>query len=54
MVGDAFLADSPAALVLSDNLFHGQDLMPKLDTSNGSNYFELVLDQERYCVVEVL
>ena len=30
LIGNKFLADSPAALVLGDNLFHGHELIPQL------------------------
>jgi glucose-1-phosphate thymidylyltransferase len=56
LIGAAFLAGSPAALVLGDNLFHGHDLVPQLNASNGSTtgatvYAYPVSDPERYGVV---
>ncbi len=65
LIGAEFLAGSPAALVLGDNLFHGHDLVPQLQASNGgvagSNPGSItgatvfaypVRDPERYGVVE--
>jgi glucose-1-phosphate thymidylyltransferase len=57
LIGADFLAGSPAALVLGDNLFHGHDLVPQLAVSNGSGsgatvYAYPVRDPERYGVVE--
>jgi glucose-1-phosphate thymidylyltransferase len=65
LIGDTFLAGSPAALVLGDNLFHGHDLVPQLQASNGAvagaHSAEItgatvfaypVADPERYGVVE--
>uniref|UniRef100_UPI00398C1CF4 sugar nucleotidyltransferase n=1 Tax=Vulcanococcus limneticus TaxID=2170428 RepID=UPI00398C1CF4 len=48
---------SPAALVLGDNLFHGHELVPQLQSSNaagpGATVFAYpVRDPERYGVVE--
>ncbi|MFM7550466.1 MAG: glucose-1-phosphate thymidylyltransferase RfbA [Cyanobacteriota bacterium] len=56
LIGADFLAGSPAALVLGDNLFHGHDLVPQLAASNGHNsgatvYAYPVSDPERYGVV---
>ena len=33
LIGAEFLADAPAALVLGDNLFHGNELIPQLRTA---------------------
>jgi glucose-1-phosphate thymidylyltransferase len=57
LIGADFLAGAPAALVLGDNLFHGHDLIPQLQTSNGSAegatvFAYPVRDPERYGVVE--
>ncbi len=57
LIGADFLADSPAALVLGDNLFHGHDLIPQLQSSlssrDGATVFAYpVRDPERYGVVE--
>jgi glucose-1-phosphate thymidylyltransferase len=57
LIGADFLAGAPAALVLGDNLFHGHDLIPQLQTSNGSALGATVFaypvrDPERYGVVE--
>jgi glucose-1-phosphate thymidylyltransferase len=57
LIGAEFLADGPAALVLGDNLFHGHDLVPQLQASNGPSagatvFAYPVRDPERYGVVE--
>ncbi len=57
LIGSEFLATSPAALVLGDNLFHGDELVHQLQTSNpksqGATVFAYpVSDPERYGVVE--
>lgn len=57
LIGADFLAGSPAALVLGDNLFHGHDLIPQLQSSQtvqeGATVFAYpVSDPERYGVVE--
>ena len=57
LIGADFLAGSPAALVLGDNLFHGHDLVPQLQScqasGEGATVFAYpVRDPERYGVVE--
>ena len=57
LLGEAFLAGAPAALVLGDNLFHGHDLLCQLRSSNASHQGATVFaypvrDPERYGVVE--
>ena len=57
LIGDEFLEDYPAALILGDNLFHGHDLVPQLITSCNENLGATVFaypvsDPERYGVVE--
>jgi len=57
LIGADFLEDRPAALVLGDNLFHGPDLVPQLQASNGPSsgatvFAYPVRDPERYGVVE--
>ncbi len=57
LIGEDFLAQSSAALVLGDNLFHGHDLVPQLLASNRSNASATVFaypvrDPDRYGVVE--
>ena len=57
LIGSEFLAGSPAALVLGDNLFHGHDLVPQLARSStnelGATVFAYpVSDPERYGVAE--
>ena len=57
LIGADFLADRPAALVLGDNLFHGNELIAQLravaDRPQGATVFAYpVRDPERYGVVE--
>ena len=57
LIGAEFLADAPAALVLGDNLFHGNELIPQLraaaDRPGGGTVFAYpVRDPERYGVVQ--
>jgi len=57
LIGAEFLDGAPAALVLGDNLFHGHDLVPQLQASNGGGtgatvFAYPVRDPERYGVVE--
>jgi len=57
LIGADFLSGAPAALVLGDNLFHGHDLVPQLQASNGGDegatvFAYPVRDPERYGVVE--
>lgn len=57
LIGSKYLADSPAALVLGDNLFQGHDLSLQLQATNsdteGATVFAYpVRDPERYGVVE--
>jgi glucose-1-phosphate thymidylyltransferase len=56
-IGAEFVAESPSALVLGDNLFHGHDLMRRLEVADahtrGASVFAYpVVDPERYGVVE--
>ena len=57
LIGADFLAGAPAALILGDNLFHGHELVPQLQSSSlqaqGATVFAYpVRDPERYGVVE--
>ena len=57
LIGADFLAGSPAALVLGDNLFHGHELIPQLQAATtrldgGTVFAYPVRDPERYGVVE--
>jgi len=53
LIGADFLAGAPAGLVLGDNLFHGNDLAPRLKENSGATVFAYpVRDPERYGVVE--
>ena len=57
LIGETFLNQAPAALVLGDNLFHGHDLAQQLQTSSaierGATVFAYsVSDPQRYGVVE--
>ena len=56
LIGDEFVGDSPSALVLGDNLFHGQELGRELERAaartEGATVFAYpVNDPERYGVV---
>ena len=57
LIGETFLGNAQAALVLGDNLFHGHDLVPQLLSAGvsgaGATVFAYpVSDPERYGVVE--
>lgn len=57
LIGEAFLAGAPSALVLGDNIFYGHDLAGLLQTARqqteGATVFAYaVQDPERYGVVE--
>jgi glucose-1-phosphate thymidylyltransferase len=57
IIGEAFLAGAPSALVLGDNIFHGHDFPKLLKAANnkkqGASVFAYhVQDPERYGVVE--
>ncbi|MCW7538921.1 glucose-1-phosphate thymidylyltransferase RfbA [Aquabacterium sp. A7-Y] len=57
LIGDAFLAGAPSALVLGDNIFYGHDLSARLAAANrqadGATVFAYpVNDPQRYGVVE--
>ena len=57
LIGADFLAGAPVALVLGDNLFHGHELIPQLQSaaaqsSGGTVFAYPVRDPERYGVVE--
>ena len=57
LIGADFLEGRAAALVLGDNLFHGHDLVPQLQGSNGNHrgatvFAYPVKDPQRYGVVE--
>ena len=56
IIGEQFIGNSPSALVLGDNIFHGHDFAPLLASadarSNGATVFAYhVQDPERYGVV---
>ncbi|ABM72617.1 glucose-1-phosphate thymidylyltransferase [Prochlorococcus marinus str. MIT 9515] len=56
IIGEKFLNGSPSVLILGDNLFHGNELLPKLESANlkkdGATIFAYpVSDPERYGVV---
>ena len=56
IIGEHFIGNSPSALVLGDNIFHGHDFAPLLASadarSNGATVFAYhVQDPERYGVV---
>ncbi|MFG6157350.1 glucose-1-phosphate thymidylyltransferase RfbA [Halomonas sp. 1390] len=55
-IGEEFLDGAPSALILGDNIFHGHDLQPLLDSAmsrdSGASVFAYhVHDPERYGVV---
>jgi glucose-1-phosphate thymidylyltransferase len=56
ILGEAFLAGGPSALILGDNIFHGHDLdlrMAEAQAPHGAAVFAYrVADPERYGVVE--
>ncbi|MCS5698949.1 glucose-1-phosphate thymidylyltransferase RfbA [Cyanobium sp. FGCU-52] len=57
LIGAEFLDGAPAALVLGDNLFHGHELIPQLQSGSqrreGATVFAYpVRDPERYGVVD--
>ena len=57
IVGEKFIGNSPAALVLGDNIFYGHDLSPLLHSAaqifDGATVFAYhVSDPQRYGVVE--
>lgn len=57
LIGESFLDGAPAALILGDNLFHGDDLAVQLQQASqqreGATVFAYgVSDPERYGVVE--
>lgn len=57
LIGEQFLAGSPSALVLGDNIFYGHDFQPLLERadarSEGASVFAYhVHDPERYGVAE--
>ncbi len=57
IIGADFVADSPSALVLGDNIFYGHDLQRRLEAADarttGATVFAYpVQDPERYGVVE--
>ncbi len=56
VIGEHFLSNSPVALILGDNLFHGNELVPQLISSNTSNHGATVFaypvsEPERYGVI---
>ena len=57
LIGEDFLNNSPSALILGDNLYHGNDLGPQLkkaneDIKNSTIFVYPVSDPERYGVAE--
>ena len=58
ILGEEFLAGSPACLILGDNIFHAEGLSRRLqetarNESGGTIFAYVVQDPERYGVVEV-
>jgi len=57
LIGEAFLGGAPAALILGDNLFYGNDIMVSMrravSSDAGATLFAYrVVDPERYGVVD--
>ena len=57
LIGEKFLNNSPSVLILGDNLYHGNELIPKLikankDFDNSTIFVYPVSDPERYGVAE--
>tara|TARA_B100001057_G_scaffold216752_1_gene217017 strand:+ start:29 stop:793 length:765 start_codon:yes stop_codon:yes gene_type:complete len=57
ILGEEFLNNSPSALILGDNLFHGENLGKNLENANKDNDYSTVFaykvsDPERYGVLE--
>ena len=57
IIGEEFIGESPTALILGDNLFHGDHLVPKLvkackNYSESTVFVYPVNDPERYGVAE--
>lgn len=57
LIGEKFLSNSPSVLILGDNLYHGNELIPKLikankDFENSTIFVYPVSDPERYGVAE--
>jgi glucose-1-phosphate thymidylyltransferase len=58
LIGEAFIADGPVALILGDNLFYGHGLQQQLESAaartEGATVFAYrVSDAERYGVIEL-
>ena len=58
LIGDRFIGDSPCALILGDNVFHGSDLIQKMQRANARDHGATVFayqvkDPERFGVVEL-
>tara|TARA_B100000524_G_scaffold288844_1_gene163887 strand:+ start:143 stop:1042 length:900 start_codon:yes stop_codon:yes gene_type:complete len=57
LIGEEFIDESPSALILGDNLFHGNELVPKLINANKNEndstiFVYPVSDPQRYGVAE--
>ncbi|QGX41323.1 glucose-1-phosphate thymidylyltransferase RfbA [Permianibacter aggregans] len=57
LIGEQFIGNSPSALVLGDNIFHGHNFQEQLTTANDQKEGALIFayhvhDPERYGVVE--
>jgi glucose-1-phosphate thymidylyltransferase len=58
LIGEQFIGDNPCALILGDNVFHGSDLMQKMQRANARDHGATVFayqvkDPERFGVVEL-
>ena len=58
IIGEKYLAGAPLVLILGDNLFHGSDLISKLEKANSQNegatiFAYPVSNPTRYGIVEI-
>ena len=58
LIGSDFIDNNPVALILGDNLFHGSDLISKLEKANSQNegatiFAYPVSNPTRYGIVEI-
>ncbi len=57
IIAEEFIQNSPCALILGDNLFHGADLVKKLESANNNIkstiFLYTVEDPKRYGIIEI-
>ena len=57
ILAEEFIQNSPCALILGDNLFHGADLVSKLENANRNKnstiFLYTVEDPKRYGIIEI-